>query len=185
MAAQTEFSNFAFKNAIPEFREQYSQNPNFVLTRIVYGLQECEIYLPRNRNSEYYFRIMYIIEEPNPLVREVQFYNEHLFRGRIIPAHKSSHRYPSQADVNTWIEIMNSYLYHRQMRHNDEIDIINIIEIEAPDFDFDDDYDVDVMQDLFTLEYLDRHGGLETQIDDDQYEYDESLISNEILLEDD
>ena len=190
MNPQNQILEFAFQNTIPEFRERFSQNPNFVLTNIYDENHDCHIYLMKNRYrgqiAEYNFRIIRIVNDPfNPYVEEIQYYHNHNHNGRIVPNCPHRHKYRSEADVRKWTEVLNTYLRHNQQNQLQVQPQIEEDFEEAFEPDFEDEFDEEEIQDLFTLEYLDRYGGLETQIDDDQYEYDESLISNEILLEDD
>ena len=139
----------------------------------------------RGQIAEYNFRIIRIVNDPfNPYVEEIQYYHNHNHNGRIIPNCPHRHKYRSEADVRKWTEVLNTYLRHNQQNQPQVQPQIEEDFEEAFEPDFEDEFDEEEIQDLFTLEYLDRYGGLETQIDDDQYEYDESLISNEILLED-
>ena len=150
MNSQNRNLEFAFQNTIPEFREQFSQNPNFVLTNIYDENHDCHIYLPKNKYrgeiARYDFRIIQIINDPENLhIKEIQFYHNHNHNGRIVPECSHSKKYSSESDVQNWTQVLNTYLrYNQQHQPMNEPDL----EENFEDDDFFDPRIEDLRQDL-------------------------------------
>ena len=155
MNPQNQILEFAFQNTIPEFRERFSQNPNFVLTNIYDENHDCHIYLMKNnyrgRIAEYDFRIIQIVNNPeDPYVKEIQFYHNHNHNGIIVPQCSHSHKYRSETDVRKWTEVLNTYL-----RHNQQVQpqIDNEIEAQALE-DFNEFINFEPMDELEEIGFI-------------------------------